>query len=100
MVLTGRAGRTRDDAWPDFAALEPGQILRLNADPQSLIALECQDERIFWCRLAQSKSKFALVIEQPIDKQKELVADLISHVAGPLIARHLGPTDRADLSRT
>jgi flagellar motor switch protein FliM len=61
-----------------ISALEPGQILRLNADPKSLIALECQEERIFWCRLAQSKSKFALVIEQPIDKQKELVADMIS----------------------
>ncbi|HEX2841800.1 flagellar motor switch protein FliM [Hyphomicrobium sp.] len=61
-----------------ITALEPGQILRLNADTKSLIALECQDERIFWCRLAQSKSQFALVVEQPIDKQKELVADLIS----------------------
>ncbi|HRN83661.1 MAG TPA: FliM/FliN family flagellar motor switch protein, partial [Hyphomicrobium sp.] len=61
----------------DIAALKPGQILRLNADPKSLIGLECQDERIFWCRLAQSKSQFALVVEQPIDRQKELVADLI-----------------------
>lgn len=61
-----------------LAALEPGQILRLNADTKSLIALECQDERIFMCRLAQSKSQFALVVEQPIDRQKELVADLIS----------------------
>jgi len=61
-----------------IAALEPGQILRLNADTKSMIALECQDERIFWCRLAQSKSQFALVVEQPIDRQKELVADLVS----------------------
>jgi flagellar motor switch protein FliM len=61
----------------EIAALEPGQILRLDADTKSLIGLECQDERIFWCRLAQSKSQFALVIEQPIDRQKELVADLI-----------------------
>jgi len=62
----------------EIAALEPGQVLRLDADPKSLIGLECQDERIFWCRLAQSKSHFALVIDQPIDKQKELVSDLIS----------------------
>ncbi len=62
----------------EIAALEPGQILRLNADPKSLIALECQEERIFWCKLAQSKSKFALVVEQAIDKKKELVADLIA----------------------
>lgn len=61
-----------------IAALEPGQILRLNADTKSLIALECEDERIFLCRLAQSKSQFALVVEQPIDREKELVADLIS----------------------
>ncbi|MCC7251454.1 flagellar motor switch protein FliM [Hyphomicrobium sp.] len=61
-----------------IAALEPGQILRLNVDTKSLIALECQDERIFLCRLAQSKSQFALVIEQPVDREKELVADLIS----------------------
>lgn len=61
-----------------LAALEPGQILRLNADTKSLIALECQDERIFLCRLAQSKSQFALVVEQAVDREKELVADLIS----------------------
>jgi flagellar motor switch protein FliM len=61
-----------------LAALEPGQILRLNADTKSLIALECEDERIFLCRLAQSKSQFALVVEQPVDREKELVADLIS----------------------
>ncbi|MFA5950112.1 MAG: flagellar motor switch protein FliM [Hyphomicrobium sp.] len=62
----------------DIASLEPGQILRLEADPNSLIALECQDERIFLCRLAQAKSHFALVVEQAIDRQKEFVSDLIS----------------------
>ena len=61
-----------------IAALEPGQILRLNVDTKSLIALECQDERIFMCRLAQSKSQFALVVENAVDREKELVADLIS----------------------
>lgn len=65
----------------EIADLKPGQILRLNADPKSLIGLECQDERIFWCRLAQSKSRFALVLEQPIDHQKELVADLVGSPA-------------------
>jgi flagellar motor switch protein FliM len=30
------------------------------------------------CHLAQSKSQFALVVEQPVDPQKELVADLVS----------------------
>lgn len=62
----------------EIASLQPGQIIRLNADTKSLIALECQDERLFMCRLAQSKSQFALVIEHPIDRQKELVTDLIS----------------------
>lgn len=61
-----------------IAALEPGQILRLNVDTKSLIALECQDERIFMCRLAQSKSQFALVVETAVDREKELVADLIA----------------------
>jgi flagellar motor switch protein FliM len=61
-----------------IAALEPGQILRLNVDTKSLIPLECQNERIFMCRLAQSKSQFALVIENPVDREKELVTDLIS----------------------
>lgn len=61
-----------------IAALEPGQILRLNVDTKSLIPLECQDERIFMCKLAQTKGQFALVVEQPVDREKELVADLIS----------------------
>lgn len=62
----------------DLASLEPGDIIRLEADTRSLIALECQDERLFMCRLAQSKNHFALVIEHPVDKQKEFVADLIA----------------------
>ncbi|WP_072395252.1 flagellar motor switch protein FliM [Hyphomicrobium sp. CS1GBMeth3] len=61
-----------------IASLEAGQILRLNVDTKSLIPLECQDERIFLCRLAQAKGQFALVVEQPVDREKELVADLIS----------------------
>ncbi|MGE3229813.1 MAG: flagellar motor switch protein FliM [Hyphomicrobium sp.] len=73
-----------------IAALEPGHILRLNADTKSLIALECQDERIFLCRLAQSKSQFALVIEQQVDRQKELVSDLVSAAQ----TRPVPPADR------
>jgi flagellar motor switch protein FliM len=61
-----------------IAALEPGQIIRLEADTKSLIALECQDERLFLCKLAQSKKHFALVVEQQVDKHKEFVTDLIS----------------------
>lgn len=61
-----------------IAAFQPGDIIRLDADTRSLVPLECQDERLFLCRLAQSKRHFALVIEQPIDKQKEFVTDLIS----------------------
>jgi flagellar motor switch protein FliM len=62
----------------DIAALEPGQIIRLEADTRSLIALECQDERLFMCKLAQSKKHFALVVESQVDKHKEFVTDLIS----------------------
>lgn len=62
----------------DIAALEPGQIIRLEADTRSLIALECQDERLFMCKLAQSKKHFALVVESQVDKHKEFVSDLIS----------------------
>lgn len=62
----------------DLAALEPGDIIRLEADTRSLMAIECQDERLFTCRLAQAKGQFALVIENPVDPQKEFMSDLIS----------------------
>lgn len=61
----------------DVANLRVGQILRLNADTQSLIAVECEGERIFLSRLAQSKNHFTLVIDSLIDRTQELTAEFL-----------------------
>jgi flagellar motor switch protein FliM len=60
-----------------LSELREGQIIRLNADTKSLVAVECEGERIFWCRLAQSKGHFALVVDSPVDRQKEFATDLL-----------------------
>ena len=61
----------------NLSELEVGQIIRLDYDAQSLVALECEGERLFWCRLAQSKSYFTMVVDAQIDRQKEFVSALI-----------------------
>jgi flagellar motor switch protein FliM len=61
----------------DVAELREGQIIRLNADTNSLVAMECENEKVFWCKLAQSKGHFALVIDSAVDRQKEFVSELI-----------------------
>jgi flagellar motor switch protein FliM len=61
----------------EISDLREGQIIRLESDPQSLIAVECGGEKVFWCRLAQSKGHFALVVDSAVDRQKEFVSDLI-----------------------
>jgi flagellar motor switch protein FliM len=71
-VLEG-PGLTLDDV----SRLEVGHIVRLNADAQSLIAVECEGEKLFWCRLAQSKGYFTLVIDSLIDRHQELIGNLI-----------------------
>lgn len=77
MILEGVL-EEREMNLADVAALQAGDVISLESDPQSLISLECEDEKLFTCRLAQSKGHFALVVEQPVDKQKEFVSDLIS----------------------
>lgn len=61
----------------DLACLHVGQIIRLNADTQSLVTFECEGERIFLCRLAQSKGYFTMIVEFAIDRRQEFMTDLI-----------------------
>jgi len=61
----------------DISQLQVGHILRLNADTQSLVAVECEGERVFLSRLAQSKNHFTLVIDSMIDRQQEFMSELI-----------------------
>ncbi len=61
----------------DLSNFNIGQILRLNSDPQSLVALECEGENIFKCRLAQSKGYFTMVVDSAIDLRQEFMTDII-----------------------
>ena len=61
----------------EIAGLRPGQIVRLSCDAQTPVAFECEGERIFWCRLAQSKGYFTMVVDAPIDRQQEFMSELI-----------------------
>lgn len=65
-----------------LASLQPGQILELQHTANSLVLLESDPERLFWCKLAQGSGKFSLVVEAPIDNNDEFIADLIRGGAG------------------
>jgi len=61
----------------DLANFRIGQVIRLNCDPQSLVALECEGEKIFKCRLAQSRGHFTMVVDSAIDLKKEFMTDIL-----------------------
>ncbi|HKZ95904.1 MAG TPA: FliM/FliN family flagellar motor switch protein [Hyphomicrobiaceae bacterium] len=61
----------------ELADLHVGQIIRLAADTQSLVALECEGEQLFWCKLGQAKSYFTLIVDSAVDPKQEFFSGLI-----------------------
>jgi flagellar motor switch protein FliM len=62
----------------ELAQLQPGQVLALKSTTRSLIALECGEERLFWCKLGQANGSLSLVVEEAIDKKDEFMGDILA----------------------
>lgn len=63
----------------DIAALEVGQVLKLQATPRSRIRLESADQPLFWCELGQAEGGYRLKIEEAIDREQEFLDDVLPH---------------------
>lgn len=62
----------------ELTQLQVGQVLALNSTTRSLIALECEDQRLFWCKLGQANGSLTLVIEEGIDEKDEFMGDILA----------------------
>lgn len=63
----------------DVARLEVGQILELQATPQTPVRLQCNGQPLYSCRLGQSGGVYTLRIEDEIDPQQEFIDALHGH---------------------
>ncbi len=61
----------------DIAGLQVGQILQLEATPQSRVKLESNNQALFWCHLGQSGGFYTLRIDEPFDSEQEFFDTLL-----------------------
>ncbi len=68
----------REATLAELTQLKVGQVLALNSTTRSLIALECEDQRLFWCKLGQANGSLSLVVEEAIDEKDEFMGDILA----------------------
>lgn len=68
----------REATLMELTEFKVGQVIALNSTTRSLIALECGDERLFWCKLGQANGSLTLVVEEAIDKKDEFMGDILA----------------------
>ena len=61
----------------DIAALEVGQVLKLQATTRSRIKLECNSQSLFWCQLGQGDGLYTLRVEESVDQEQEFFDDIL-----------------------
>ncbi|RVU15608.1 flagellar motor switch protein FliM [Methylobacterium oryzihabitans] len=61
----------------EIADLRVGQILALDATPQTLVKLEGNDQALFWCHVGQAQGSYVLRIDEPIAQEKEFMDDVL-----------------------
>jgi flagellar motor switch protein FliM len=62
----------------EVAAFKVGQIVELNATAHGRVRLECDGERLVWCHLGKSQGKYALRVDEPIDREQEFLNEIAS----------------------
>jgi flagellar motor switch protein FliM len=61
----------------DIAALRVGQILQLEATPQSRVRLESNNQALFWCHLGQAGGFYTLRVDESFDSEQEFFDTLL-----------------------
>jgi flagellar motor switch protein FliM len=63
----------------EVAAIEVGQVLKLEGSGMGRVRLECGEHDLFWCKLAQVDGRYTLEIEEPIVEERSILEDMIAH---------------------
>jgi len=61
----------------DISALKVGQVLKLNATPQSRVKLESADQPLFWCHLGQSDGGYVVRLDEQINHNQDFLDDIL-----------------------
>jgi flagellar motor switch protein FliM len=62
----------------DVAKFHVGQVIKLNANPDTLVRLECNDQRLFWCRMGQLNGAYSLQVKESADQKREFIDGILS----------------------
>jgi flagellar motor switch protein FliM len=71
-ILEERAGLLAE-----VFALRVGQVIELQATPQSRVRVECNGERLMWCDLGKSSGAYTLRIDSFVDREQEFMDDIL-----------------------
>jgi flagellar motor switch protein FliM len=57
--------------------LKVGQVIELEATPQSRVRVECNDERLMWCDFGKSNGVYTLRVDSFVDREQEFMDDIL-----------------------
>jgi len=55
-----------------------GQVIKLNATPNTLVRLECNNQRLFWCQMGQLNGVYSLQVKESADQKREFIDGILS----------------------
>jgi flagellar motor switch protein FliM len=62
----------------EVANFKVGQVVELNATAHGRLRLECNGEKLVWCHLGKAQGKYALRVDEPIDREQEFLNDMVA----------------------
>ena len=62
----------------EVADFKVGKIVELNATAHGRVRLECDGERLVWCHLGKSQGKYALRVDELVDREQEFMNEILS----------------------
>ena len=55
-----------------------GQVIKLNATPNTLVRIECNNQRLFWCQMGQLNGVYSLQVKESADQKREFIDGILS----------------------
>jgi flagellar motor switch protein FliM len=62
----------------EVAGFQVGQVIELNATPSTLVRLECNNQRLFWCQMGQLNGVYSLQVKESADQKREFIDGILS----------------------
>lgn len=63
----------------EIADLRLGQIIEIDSVTGHRVSLDCNGQKLYWCKLAQANGAYSLNVEDAINQEQEFMDDILSH---------------------